>query len=544
MRIINTIKQLNSQSVSMQRRFIVYIVSAIVMILSLILLLLNLFGIINPANTEIMNRLDVQLEAYSNNIEHDYDKIAAHAISYSTQLENEIQNYLIKNNLSFNELKNNPEVLAALQNELYEIVYLNMQLTPSSGAFYILNTTVNTNTHEQFYNGIYLKYINLYSESTVNNEISLYRGSFSIGKNANLIFHSGWQNEMRTDFFQNSNSLFPKGTHYHLSNTVTIPDTWEKARYVYVPIYSLNNNIIGICGFEISNLYFQLAQRTNKDRDEFVYALLDERNNTYFGQFNSNRYNTDTNNSFTITKKANTTIFNFNSEKCVGKTKEIQLGNTTFTVAVMITEAQYTKYVQQVRNKIVLISISVTSFSFICCFFLSKRYVSPINNTITQFTNFEKYNNQLNIREIDDLFAFLKERDILYEQKLNGLKIAIQNAEKEAALTKLSYEKALEKYELAKCEIEKLSEERKKELNLDEYEYFIQNLTTLTATEKKIYELYLDGKTAKDILIILNITENTLKYHNKNIYSKLGISSRKQLIRYASLKQYQDNKDR
>lgn len=69
----------------MQRRFIVYIVSAIVMILSLILLLLNLFGIINPANTEIMNRLDVQLEAYSNNIEHDYDKIAAHAISYSTQ---------------------------------------------------------------------------------------------------------------------------------------------------------------------------------------------------------------------------------------------------------------------------------------------------------------------------------------------------------------------------------------------------------------------------------------------------------------------------
>lgn len=31
----------------------------------------------------------------------------------------------------------------------------------------------------------------------------------------------------------------------------------------------------------------------------------------------------------------------------------------------------------------------------------------------------------------------------------------------------------------------------------------------------------------------LNITENTLKYHNKNIYSKLGVSSRKQLIEIA-----------
>ena len=27
-----------------------------------------------------------------------------------------------------------------------------------------------------------------------------------------------------------------------------------------------------------------------------------------------------------------------------------------------------------------------------------------------------------------------------------------------------------------------------------------------------------------------SITENTVKFHNKNIYSKLGVSSRKQLL--------------
>ena len=37
------------------------------------------------------------------------------------------------------------------------------------------------------------------------------------------------------------------------------------------------------------------------------------------------------------------------------------------------------------------------------------------------------------------------------------------------------------------------------------------------------------------------ITENTMKYHNRNIDSKLGISSRKQLLRFASLKQYHDS---
>ena len=28
----------------------------------------------------------------------------------------------------------------------------------------------------------------------------------------------------------------------------------------------------------------------------------------------------------------------------------------------------------------------------------------------------------------------------------------------------------------------------------------------------------------------LSITENTLKFHNKNLYGKLGVSSRKQLL--------------
>ena len=29
----------------------------------------------------------------------------------------------------------------------------------------------------------------------------------------------------------------------------------------------------------------------------------------------------------------------------------------------------------------------------------------------------------------------------------------------------------------------------------------------------------------------MNITENTLKFHNKNIYGKLGVPSRKELLR-------------
>ena len=70
-------------------------------------------------------------------------------------------------------------------------------------------------------------------------------------------------------------------------------------------------------------------------------------------------------------------------------------------------------------------------------------------------------------------------------------------------------------------------------LPVDVQEHFARQLPTLTTAERRIYELYLEGKNTAQILELLNITENTLKYHNKNIYSKLGVSSRKELRQIA-----------
>ena len=63
----------------------------------------------------------------------------------------------------------------------------------------------------------------------------------------------------------------------------------------------------------------------------------------------------------------------------------------------------------------------------------------------------------------------------------------------------------------------------------EQYRYFVSQLPTLTPTERMVFDLYAEGKCSKDILVIMNFKENTLKYHNRNIYSKLGISNRKQL---------------
>ena len=135
--ITSIIKQVKAEGVSMRRRFVLYIISAIALVLSLILLLLNLFGVMNPTNARVMEVLDTQLLSYTDSIEDDYDKVAAHALSFSDQIEEALESFLVENNLAFEDLKNNTEALSTLQLELYNTVYLNMQLAPNSGAFYI-----------------------------------------------------------------------------------------------------------------------------------------------------------------------------------------------------------------------------------------------------------------------------------------------------------------------------------------------------------------------------------------------------------------------
>ena len=82
-------------------------------------------------------------------------------------------------------------------------------------------------------------------------------------------------------------------------------------------------------------------------------------------------------------------------------------------------------------------------------------------------------------------------------------------------------------------------ETAKKELQKDSPEFIehckfiVEQLPHLTPSEHAIYDLYIAGKSTKEVLKEMNIVENTLKFHNKNLYGKLGVSSRKQLIEYA-----------
>ncbi len=134
---------------------------------------------------------------------------------------------------------------------------------------------------------------------------------------------------------------------------------------------------------------------------------------------------------------------------------------------------------------------------------------------------------------VDIRFEMLSVSYIITELFLIALYLMIQDEEKSESRN------VLETVPSAPLKTEIRSEEKPFEEKQSEeaLKYFTSAIKTLTPKEKLIYDGYVSGVTTKELMAQLNITENTLKYHNKNIYGKLGVNSRKQLVKYAELTQ-------
>lgn len=59
---------------------------------------------------------------------------------------------------------------------------------------------------------------------------------------------------------------------------------------------------------------------------------------------------------------------------------------------------------------------------------------------------------------------------------------------------------------------------------------FNQKISHLTSQEQKLIAALIEGKSSKEIASTLFISVNTVKYHLKNIYQKMEVSSRSELL--------------
>ena len=78
-------------------------------------------------------------------------------------------------------------------------------------------------------------------------------------------------------------------------------------------------------------------------------------------------------------------------------------------------------------------------------------------------------------------------------------------------------------------ELSRLADVCRNESVPDAFQTFVAGIPSLTKTERRIFDGYAAGLRSREIVEQLDIKDSTLRFHNRNIYTKLGINSLKQL---------------
>ena len=125
-------------------------------------------------------------------------------------------------------------------------------------------------------------------------------------------------------------------------------------------------------------------------------------------------------------------------------------------------------------------------------------------------------------------FEILSVSYIISESFLLGLRLFMAETEKQKAQLLQSVPPEPIQAELP--EPEPTAEHGQNAAQPEQLELFAAGICRLTPKEQMLYQCYISGMNTSQIMQQLNIKENTLKYHNKNLYGKLGVSSRKQLL--------------
>ena len=576
---------------SMRGRFIIYLLSLVLLAGSAMLILLNVIGIVQPPSHDIDRFLEYELNTRTNDIKRQMNALAAHNIDLSQQLHNDIDRVMLEQGIynNYDALNNNPEALTAIQQATYQTLAAKMQQAPASGALYLINASVNTNLLEPTYNGLFLKFTNIYSENTLFNEICMFRGNPQVARNNNISLYSTWQMELNIHAYPQADTLLHAkenniSQQYILTDVAHLKESWEQSRLFLMPISSNDGKIIGVCGFEISSVYFQQrTKQANYKGYPLITAILDKKaDNEYQGQLSNPA--SFVNATIKTSSDGEHELFTAGQERFIGFTAPLTVGASEHRVAVMLPADSYYHLQRQAKMRLLIMLGIILLLSLLSAGYFSKRYVDPMVADLQQLQQNPDAPPQANVLELNQFFEFLQNHSEQQAEKLRQLQsennqvqkqyglaamrlqevqekqkqtanqyiqleeqlAALQNeiqqvrlqmeqTQQEKLQAQQEREQAQQQFNFAQAALEKAIEKKLETVDPDSYKMFVDNLATLTPKEEDIFNLYVQGCSTKDIISRLGITENTLKYHNKNIYGKLGVKTRKELLQYIEL---------
>ena len=531
------IMDFRKKKMSMWRKLLLYMLTLVLVVVIFIGVGLFFVGQFSTTTEKYANNLTFQNEFSTRQIEKYIDDLSMMSEMLASDSSAIIDEYLTENEIHMSALNDSQLYTEGVQKALFPKLKEELLKADASGAFIMLNATVNTGEadSDKSRTGLYFQRSTL---DRTDETLLLFRGSAELGRKNGVMPHRKWRLEFKTDFVPQTKKFFNETIveekNSLLTDIFTLNGTSEEAMAFLTPLFGADGSYYGVCGFEISKNYFKdfFAQPTRLEQLTCTFSKttedgrIDCDNVFWAGVFNG--YSLKPNGTL-VPKKMSDALFELAGENTfVAAGKEVTICGTAYTLIAMQPKSEFDKTVAINVAKIVSVCFLLVFSAVMLCVVFSRKFVSPVIKSLERIRMQEHAGTKSDIIEIDDLFVYLAGQDKLREIETENLK----RRNEELAIVTETQNNEIGKRQ---AEIDRLAYSRKNEIDPDDYEAFRIGIKELTKTEKTVFDLYLQGKTANEIAAALNIRESTLKFHNHNILEKLGVSSRKQLLRYATL---------
>ena len=514
---------------AMHRRLVFYTFVLVFLFGVIILGTTMLFGRFSYVELRTSETLALQLAVFERDITGHFDFIAARGIKYAGELAGCLESKLKEDGGSFASLNGNPDAITDIQTALYDTLHYALELADCSGVFYLLDVTANTSlpNADRSKSGMYVKIANVNVTRPADPKLVLYRGHIDAvsSNNHSVEYHNMWALEFNSELFPEYDLLMEKANKnlnscFLFTDTVRLPGTWEKVILLCVPIVGSDGTVYGICGFEISQLYFKL-RHAQTGAVPHMTGLLTRRTENGFdvdsGFTCGDRMGYFTELTGIMASSPSKGFFLYNSAEgeFVGTEMLVRLSplEQARSLAIMMPKADYdAARAVNMKENLVIISLLILTAVF-GSIFMSRIYIRPILRGLKQAVD-GQVSDGVRIQELDDLLLYLKEQDDKRREEISyGMKWMLRES-KDHAMDAVTEPPAA---------------------SLPDFERFLENLKTLTETERTVFAYYMKDMSAKEIANNLFVSINTIRYHNKNIYKKLGVSSLNALRVYISM---------
>lgn len=507
------------------RVFLFLLLLVVTMIIG-VFFILTINGTFRSGLYEPVQSVDKELTAMSEQVTKQYGLCSVHTVELSKSLSKSIENQLYDMELTTKDLKSHPEVLEKIVSAQYDKLFLSLQTSSASGVFVILDATVNPKlvNSQNSKSGLYIKNMAPNIVNSASPSILITRGFSSIGRNGSIPLHSEWEMEFDIEnapyytkpMDSGENSSLPLSRLYYWTPPTKLPHSSEKIMLCSVPLIDSKGNVFGVCGLEINAMLFKLENMPDNTSYKRIFSTLSpikdsslETSQAFFAGGYSAKTITQENKNLSFKSNGDdfysyTTV---NGISFSGMHKIITLypsdsvfKDEKWATAVMMPESDIVAIEVANNIKIAMVLFVLLLLGIVFSVLLSKRYIKPIKKSIEHIkANSFDSTIKTNITEIDDLMEFLV-TSIGENSAQNGQEIKAQ-------------------------------------INLPSsiFAEFQKNSDTLSPAERAVFDLYLEGHTAKEITEILCLSINTIKTHNKRIYMKLNVASRQELLVYVNM---------